>query len=141
MEKCLQCSEPLRHVPGRKEKSFCNVNCRNKYFYAQRKKVIADAKALLVSLPPDYITFTKVGVLTKEGGIKPIFPKPRKKPKESPLEATGESIRFVEKAENEAYNAPRWPSSLDELRALCPPELTGLERSGWIATERQKYGI
>lgn len=51
MEKCLQCSKELIHVPGRKQKSFCDVNCRNKYFYAKRKQEIALAKAAL-SLPP-----------------------------------------------------------------------------------------
>lgn len=33
------------------------------------------------------------------------------------------------------------PKTLDELKALCPAELTGLDRSEWIRTERQKYGI
>ena len=33
------------------------------------------------------------------------------------------------------------PRTLDELKALCPPELTGFDRSMWIANERQKYGI
>ena len=33
------------------------------------------------------------------------------------------------------------PKTLDELKAMCPPELTGLDKSGWVATERQKYGI
>lgn len=33
------------------------------------------------------------------------------------------------------------PKNLDELKALCPAELTGLDRSEWIRTERQKYGI
>lgn len=33
------------------------------------------------------------------------------------------------------------PKTLDDLKALCPfPEKT-LERSDWIRTERQKYGI
>lgn len=33
------------------------------------------------------------------------------------------------------------PKTLDELKSLCPKELTGLERAAWISTERQKYGI
>lgn len=66
MEKCLQCSKQLKHVPGRKQKSFCDVNCRNKYFYAQRKKQITDAKAFLVPLPPDYFEVNKAATLAKE---------------------------------------------------------------------------
>lgn len=31
--------------------------------------------------------------------------------------------------------------SLGQLKGLCPKELTGFDRSQWIANERQKYGI
>lgn len=40
MKNCLHCAKELKHVPGRKEKSFCDVNCRNKHFYAKRKELI-----------------------------------------------------------------------------------------------------
>jgi len=33
------------------------------------------------------------------------------------------------------------PKNLEELKLLCPPDLTGLDRSEWIRQERQKYGI
>jgi hypothetical protein len=33
------------------------------------------------------------------------------------------------------------PTNLEELKALCPKELTGFDKSDWIRTERQKYGI
>lgn len=33
------------------------------------------------------------------------------------------------------------PTTLDELKALCPKELTGFDRSAWIATKRQEYSI
>lgn len=33
------------------------------------------------------------------------------------------------------------PRNLDELRAMCPKELDGLDRSDWIRTNRQKYNI
>jgi len=35
----------------------------------------------------------------------------------------------------------RDPKTLEELKSRCPAELTGLDRSQWIAKERQKYGI
>jgi len=39
MDNCLleSCGKKLTHVEGRKEKSFCDANCRNKYFYAKNK--------------------------------------------------------------------------------------------------------
>lgn len=33
------------------------------------------------------------------------------------------------------------PKTLDQLKAICPKNLTGFERSEWIGKERQKYGI
>lgn len=39
------------------------------------------------------------------------------------------------------YSISTIPKTLDELKRLCPEELKGFERSTWIATERQKYGI
>lgn len=33
------------------------------------------------------------------------------------------------------------PKTLDELKSRCPAELKGIDRSIWISTERQKYGI
>jgi hypothetical protein len=93
MKDCLQCSKPLVHVPGRKEKSFCDVNCRNKYFYAQRKKQILDAKAILVSFPAD------------SGGAKPLtFAKPNKKPREI---ATVDPMEEVHLAAECSYDSPR----------------------------------
>jgi hypothetical protein len=44
MENCLHCAKPLTHVPGRKEKSFCDTNCRNKFFYAKNKRLVEAAK-------------------------------------------------------------------------------------------------
>lgn len=141
MENCLQCNKPLQHVLGRKQKSFCNVNCRNKYFYAQRKKTIADAKAHLISLPPDYFEVNKAAVLAKIHDTKPIFPQPHKKPKQAPNNDLDASIDFVNQHAQEAYDSRPWPKNLEELKKMCPSDLVGLERSNWISTERQKYGI
>ena len=33
------------------------------------------------------------------------------------------------------------PKNLDQLKALCPKELTGFDRSEWIRNERLKYNI
>lgn len=156
MEKCLHCSKELKHVPGRKQKSFCDVNCRNKYFYAKRKEEVSLAKKGLLSLPPDYVEVKKVSILTEKGEIKPILPKPNRRPKINPPANSDECIEFHKQPENEAYDAPPLPKknqddppkvqsvkpkNLDELKALCPfPEKT-LERSDWVRTERQKYGI
>lgn len=67
-------------------------------------------------------------------------------------EAAKEVVKEEKKKSKEEEKAPsnikvnlddvkKRPKTLDELKAMCPPELTGLDKSGWVATERQKYGI
>lgn len=128
MDNCLHCSGPLIHVPGRKKKSFCNANCRNKYFYAERKKQIEAAKAILVQLPSDYLKLNKVSAIKSDGTVIKDVTKPTNviKPHEQP---------------KTNYTIDTRPKTLDQLKALCPAELTGFDRSAWIANERQKYGI
>lgn len=41
----------------------------------------------------------------------------------------------------EVYDSPKIPKTLDDVKSMCPKELTGFDRSSWISTERQKYGI
>lgn len=78
MDNCKHCGTDLIHVPGRKKKDFCNVNCRNKWFYAERKRLLAEALKSMVQLPPDYVNVKKVGILTKDGEVKPlVLPKPK----------------------------------------------------------------
>jgi hypothetical protein len=33
------------------------------------------------------------------------------------------------------------PKTLDDIKAMCPPELIGIEKSAWIAEQRTKYKI
>ncbi len=49
----------------------------------------------------------------------------------------------VKKAAVEAENKPQGdkPRNLDELKKLMPEGLDTFERSEWVRTERQKYGI
>ena len=116
MEKCLHCSKELKHVPGRKQKSFCNVNCRNKYFYAQRKKQIEMAKSALQSLPADFLEVKNIGILTKNGEIQPIFEKPHKKPKNKRFQELKDSPKTQLTSTKESYDAPQMSNGLkDEL--------------------------
>lgn len=85
------------------------------------------------------------------------FPSKAKKAPQKPIvDELGDSINLHKKTKDEAYDAPPLlknvkdefskagavkPKTLDELKKLCPAELTGLDRSEWVRTERQKYGI
>lgn len=69
MEKCLHCRAKLTHVPGRKQKSFCNVNCRNKYFYAQRRSLVEATKQAVADLPKEFGEIKTIGTLDADGEI------------------------------------------------------------------------
>ena len=48
MTNCKQCDKPLIHVEGRKQKSFCNPDCRNKYFYERNKAILKSVKEVAI---------------------------------------------------------------------------------------------
>lgn len=33
MDKCLNCGKELKHIDGRRKKTFCNDTCRSNYWY------------------------------------------------------------------------------------------------------------
>jgi hypothetical protein len=106
MTNCKQCNEPLTHTDGRKKKQFCGVNCRNKYFYAQRKEVIELVRKSLIalSLPEDCATIKNIGILSPDGSVKP-FPKPnKKKDKEG----------AVNGLKNDSWNNTEWAKGIIE---------------------------
>ena len=57
-------------------------------------------------------------------------------------QSAGKTQNVSEKASKSNYtiNTGR-PKNLDELKKMCPIELSGFDKSAWVATERQKYGI
>jgi hypothetical protein len=87
-------------------------------------------------LPKDYMAIKKVSILKRDGSIEPLVPPAsdvlKQMQKEYPALITNLPYKTFEGGA---------PTTLDELKAMCPPELTGLDRSEWIRTERQKYGI
>lgn len=119
MDNCLNCSAPLSHTPGRRPKKFCSSSCRVKHCLKKKKagKEVPPTPVIVPQKPK-----TQVKDLTK--------PTNEIKPAEQPK--TNYTVNTAEEKK---------PRNLDELKALCPPELTGFDRSNWVATERQKYGI
>lgn len=95
-----------------------------------------------IELPVDYVQFEKVGVVGQDGVIKPLtFKKPSQKAVNKAKEPDIETAAVIVQPTPKVFNEPKMPSNLDDLKALCPAELKGLERSEWIAKERQKYNI
>jgi hypothetical protein len=110
MTNCLQCNAELTHVEGRKQKSFCNVNCRNKYFYAQRKKTVEEAIEITNGKE------VKVTDLTK--------PNVEVKPKE--VATTNTTINTMRKK----YNFSKMPSGLTHFEQLAWKDKTRKEQDG-----------
>lgn len=115
MDNCKQCGKEISSIEGRKKKEFCDVNCRNKYSYAKRKKIVDEAIAILESNPAPQKTTIKDLTKVETAEIKPPA-------------TTNTTIDTL-------------PKTLEEIKTLCPKELTGLERGKWIGQERLKYGI
>lgn len=113
MKNCLQCNAELTHVEGRKQKSFCNVNCRNKYFYAQRKILVELGKSAGAMNKETQEFVDKYAIVKTEPVIH----------------------EFV------SDKQVKIPRTLDQLKALCPYEKGTDEYRVWVATERQKYNI
>lgn len=150
MEKCLQCSKELKHVPGRKQKSFCDVNCRNKYFYAKRKQEIALAKAILPSPPvivngpefsvPHPITGPKAAVALhnaeNKGQSTEIHNTAKKKADEllKPVAPSGFEAAISEAAQKQIRE------DIARIKAeRCPPERdTPIGRKSWQIDQQKR---
>jgi len=116
-DKCLYCENQMDAVY--RNKRFCSNKCR---VYWNREKPKVEVKNLN----------------NQTTGLRETEKKA----------AQNESINNMERKTPEGYKYGQdfsvtfnKPQNLEQLKAMCPPELTGFEKSEWIATERQKYNI
>jgi hypothetical protein len=101
-----------------------------------------------LSLPKDYVKVKKLGAFESDGTVLKGATKPAGvlKPQERPKKTIAHSTTFDEKGRiTEDLKIQRAdsakPKNLDELKAICPYPEKSEERSNWVRTERQKYGI
>lgn len=79
--------------------------------------------------------------------IKDLTQKSEVKSITEPKQASNYSVDTTKKVETNFRQKgivplkPETKMTLDKVKELCPKELTGFERSSWIATERQKYSV
>ncbi len=120
--KCLDCGENLVQLEGKRQKQFCGSSCRSNYWQKKKRraKLAADLGA------------------EKQARSNPLINAARGRDKNGVNEDEAKRVEQESQKEVQEMNAP---TTLDELKALCPKNLTGFERSAWVATERQKYGI
>src|SRR5574337_71101 len=75
---CLNCGKDLIQTPGKRAKQFCDGNCRTRYWQKEKSAQKKAAKIPInpskaIPLPPDYVAFTKIGILKNDGSISPII--------------------------------------------------------------------
>lgn len=122
MKQCLYCGSSVEIIEGRKPKQFCGYNCRNKYYYKKSRE----------GLPPK-----KRGrpIIVKENGSENFTGGSAKTNK------IVENVKKVPPATTHDQQKIDTQTTLSELKAMCPPELTGIDRSAWISEQRQKYNL
>jgi len=161
MSNCKNCGNPIQSHSGRRPREFCDNNqkCRNEWFRKNKKvethKIIPmeewkEIKEQLnkVSLIP-LMNIEEVKKMVDAYGNRSKDDIERElgqtdfKPQE-PVKT--EKQANVSKKEKETHFAPENslsgnPKTLDQLKALCPPELKGFDRSEWVSKNRLKYKI
>jgi len=120
MEKrrCLRQKCGVEFTPTKPKQKYCSTKCRT---YAHRESKIENP----LEIPIPHIPPSKREVVEQ---VVKDFTKPTNeiKPKDQPKSNFAIDTR---------------PKTLDQLKALCPPELKGFDRSEWIGKKRQEYGI
>lgn len=95
-----------------------------------------------LELPADYVEVSKVSTIDENGVVKPLtFPKPSKKGKAAPKTADLENPVETVAPTPEVYNGPKMPKTLDELKSICPKNLTGINRAIWLNENKEKYNL
>lgn len=110
---CKHCKKDLEHLPGKRKKEFCNDTCRSNFWQKERRKKNNAVKLAKEKKEPE-----------------PVVPPEKEEQKEE-----------VKEQPKSVPTTNCLPKTLDQLKALCPPELKGFDRSEWIGKKRQEYGI
>lgn len=126
-KECLNCGQNLIDLPGKRKKVFCNSSCRSNY-WQKSDRLEKEGKSIeeIVSILSSMIKAKKSKPKKVQDLSKPNTEiKPVEQPKSNYVIDTGNKN----------------PTTLSELKALCPPELTGFERSEWVSKKRIEYGV
>jgi hypothetical protein len=164
------CNNEVEQIPGKRARRFCSNTCRQKHWQERQKKQNEEGSGMIVQVE-DSALQKEVELLRKENAhLKEQLLEFQKKswvktvneaaeawkgvPEAKAIIPVGHETRLqdatkpskvVKNLSGEKpvtnYTVDTRPKTLDEIKALCPESLTGLDRSKWIAQERQKYGI
>lgn len=147
-----------------------NQKCRNEYYRKNKKAITHKTIPIekwkgMVELPKDFIDSKKVGILKEDGTIEELnnisqlpkhiqmafkgidslkssisFQQP------TPTSFDGEKVDHKNIDEFGQWEEPKntvntIPKTYQELKDMCPKELTGLDRSIWLNEEKLKHNL
>lgn len=146
MSNCKNCNKPIEVTKGRRPREFCDNNqkCRNEWFRKNKKEknfklvpieVYREMELAMIKINHKGESLgCDVSELINKGENKPQETSKIEKPHNLPQKEKEASVA----SENSVGGKPK---ALNELKALCPPELTGFYRSEWIRENRLRYKI
>lgn len=133
MDKCLNCGAELNHHPGRRKKSYCGKECKQKFFSAKPKikKMVYEEGKIYRFTGGKFELFS---LFTPEE-----FTKATKKRTAAPISkpVPGEQIGFKSRIVKDSKDL----FTLEKIKSMCPPELKGMERNIWIQEQKEIHGL
>lgn len=130
------CGKELKHIEGRRKKKYCDAKCKLKHWQ-------------LLNPVKKELKTKRIPIKKWEEIQKKLL---EKNDRDNPFTSAARGRDASGVNEDEAKNSlgdlaglkvgtPNPPTTLDELKALCPFEKGTDEFRLWVQTERQKYGI
>lgn len=117
IENCIYCSQKMESVTAKKK--FCSDRCR---VYWNRMKKGNET-------------------INTDLDLKPLIEKKSFTPQNSNVSAIKKLIKKEEDIDEKIKRWTKKKLSIDEIRAMCPSDLTGFERAKWISDKREEEGV
>lgn len=134
------CGKELKHIEGRRKKKYCDAKCKLKHWQLLNpvKKELKTKR-----IPIKKWEEIQKKLLEKNDRDNPFTNAARGRDASGVNEDEVKPKTWIGKLQDnvDKGKCPNPPTTLDELKALCPFEKGTDEFRLWVQTERQKYGI
>lgn len=155
------CGKKLKQLKGKRAKKYCNSTCRSSHFQKrqragkekissvdsfEKEQIKIARKNFRVNLTNAVMAGSPTTLKDLNKQTSTVEIKPNSQTNYS-IDSRPKDVAFFlpkeldDKVEKVIADVIARPKNLKDLKALVPSNLTGLERSSWIATERRKFGI
>ena len=138
--KCLNCEASISQVEGKRERLYCSDKCRADFNQKKKRKTVSVEIDLWQSSVIKFVEATD-GEWNLSDGRKGTFVWAKDGSKVETVHTYLPPKNDVITPKSETVVEHGNPKNLEELKALCPLDLKGIERSAWISEKRKQYGI